>query len=191
MRIPPSLTEVMNSPTPDDLWRLRGDLLASGVPLESDTCALIGSFHDYVSRLVTGSASRDHSQLASKLDISAVSGVIIERLAATSEPSERALGLLSGAISEGLMALATRQHVHAWERELDAVHREAAWSLYEQLWRWTADRTPDLEPAHRRRLLDELFEPILEPESSGFVKAVLLGRLYQVAIASLVVDALK
>ena len=64
--------------------------------------------------------------------------------------------LLGALLSEGLMVLATRQHVKAWEGELSAVYRAAAWYLYDELWRWAAGLKPDLSAADRRRLLDRL-----------------------------------
>ena len=63
-----------------------------------------------------------------------------------------AMGILSGALTEGLMVLATRQHVRAWEGELESVHRKAAWQLYEELWRWSSGRNSDLSPGERRAL---------------------------------------
>jgi len=188
MPIPESLTEMITAPSTAGLWRLRGDLLASGVPPDRHSCLLIAAFHDYLNRLQTGTSSRDFSHLASKLDISAISGVILERLAEAGDSSEMAMGILSGALTEGLMVLATRQHVHAWEGELSAVHRDAAWFLYDQLWRWTVERSPDLAPEDRRLLLDGLFEPALAPAGSGLIKAVLLGRLFQILIVSAVCD---
>jgi hypothetical protein len=74
--------------------------------------------------------------------------------------------------------------VRAWEGELAAVHRGAAWVLYDVLWRWTSDRNPDLPPGDRRALLDELMAPILAPDSPGLVKAALICRLFQLLIAA-------
>jgi hypothetical protein len=129
-------------------------------------------------------SSRDFSNLASKLDIAAVSGVILDRLAEASNPPALALDLFSGAISEGLMVLATRQHVRAWEGELSTVHRSAAWILYDELWRWTGERSPGIAPPQRRALLDELMAPILAPDSPGLLKAALICRLFQLLIAT-------
>lgn len=180
-----SLALMLAAPSAETLWRLRADLLAAGTPPDSRLLTLLADFHDYLDRLATGMSSRDYSNLASKLDISAISGVILERLGEASESSSAlALELLSGAVSEGLMVLATRQHVRAWEGELASVHRGAAWVLYDELWRWTTDRRPDLGGSERRALLDELMAPILDPDSSGLLKAALICRLFQLLIAA-------
>jgi hypothetical protein len=93
--------------------------------------------------------------------------------------------LLSATITEGLAVMATRQHVKAWRGELDSVHREAAWFLYDELWRWAARRKPDLDPVERRRLLDQLLAPVRDDEPSR-QKQLIVCSLF----ALLVVDSL-
>lgn len=179
-----SLALILTAPSADAAWRLRGDLLEAGTPADGRLLALLGAFHDYLDRLATGMSSRDYSQLASKLDISAISGVILERLAEASDSPKLGLNLVAGAVSEGLMALATRQHVKAWEGELAAVHRGAAWVLYDELWRWTGERNPELEAPQRRELLDELLAPALDPKQPGLLRAALICRLFQIVVAA-------
>jgi hypothetical protein len=187
MSVRTSLAALVTEPSPEGLWQLRGDLLAAGVDANAALLRTIGAFSEYLDRVRTGVASRDFSHLASKLDISAISGVILERLAEAGESSELAMGILSGALSEGLMVLATRQHVRAWEGELGAVHRAAGWILYDELWRWSAALTPELPPERRRAHLDALMDPINDPRTSGLVKAAAICRLFQIVIASGVV----
>jgi hypothetical protein len=189
MSLTESLALMLTAPSADAVWRLRGDLLASGMPPDGRLLALLGAFHDYLDRLATGMSSRDYSQLASKLDISAISGVILERLAEASGSPKLGLNLVAGAISEGLMALATRQHVKAWEGELAAVHRAGAWILYEELWRWTSERNPEIEALERRELLDRLLAPTLDPQQPGLLRAALICRLFQILIAAGVTEA--
>ncbi len=179
-----SLAQILAAPSAEAVWHLRGDLLASGTPPDARMLALLGAFHDYLDRLATGMSSRDHSQLASKLDISAISGVILERLAEVSDSPKLGLNLVAGAVSEGLMALATRQHVKAWEGELAAVHRCAAWVLFDELWRWTEERNPEIEAPQRRELLDQLLAPALDPQQPGLLQAALICRLFQILIAA-------
>lgn len=179
-----SLALILTAPSADAAWRLRGDLLEAGTPADGRLLALLGAFHDYLDRLATGMSSRDYSQLASKLDISAISGVILERLAEASDSPKLGLTLVAGAVSEGLMALATRQHVKAWEGELAVVHRSAAWVLYDELWRWTGERNPELEAPQRRELLDELLAPALDPKQPGLLRAALICRLFQILVAA-------
>jgi len=184
MPLDESLALMLTAPSAETVWRLRGDLLEAGTPADSRLLALLGAFHDYLDRLATGMSSRDYSQLASKLDISAISGVILERLAEVSDSPKLGLNLVAGAISEGLMALATRQHVKAWEGELAAVHRSAAWVLCDELWRWSNERNPEIPAPARRELLDRLLAPALDPEQPGLLRAALICRLFQILIAA-------
>jgi hypothetical protein len=184
MPLQDSLALVLAAPSAETVWQLRGDLLADGTPSDARVLTVLAGFHDYLDRLATGMSSRDLSHLASKLDISAISGVILERLAEPGESAERALNLVAGALSEGLMVVATRQHVRAWEGELAAVHRSAAWALYGELWRWTSSRSPELDPAARRRLLDDLVAPALDADRPPLLRAALICRLFQLLIAA-------
>jgi len=184
MSLSESVALVVSEPSPAGLWRLRGDLLGEGIPPDAPVVRLIGFFHEYLDRIRTGISSRDYSHLASKLDISAISGVILERLAEAGDSQDMAMGILSGALTEGLMVLATRQHVRAWEGELESVHRKAAWQLYEELWRWSSGRNPELSPGQRRALIEALLEPAIAQGTSGLVKAVVIGRLFQIMLIS-------
>ena len=189
MSHPESLALVLAAPSAEAVWRLRGDLLEAGTPANGHLLTLLAAFHDYLDRLATGMSSRDYSQLASKLDISAISGVILERLAEVSDSPKLGLNLVAGAVSEGLMAFATRQHVKAWEGELAAVHRSAAWVLFDELWRWTGERNPELEAPQRRELLDQLLAPALDPKQPGLLRAALICRLFQILISAGVTEA--
>jgi hypothetical protein len=173
---------VLTAPSPRGLWDLRSRLLEAGVPAGDPVWDIVGEFHRFLDELGTRSSSREYSQLASKLDISAVGGVIVEQLLEPEDPAETSMRLLSALLSEGLMVLATRQHVKAWEGELSAVYRSAAWYLYGELWHWAEGLKPDLSAADRRRLLDRLLSPALSAETDGTTKAVLLGSLFQVLL---------
>lgn len=188
MSLAESLAILVAGPSPDGLWTLRSDLLGAGVDQEAPVFRTIGAFREYLDRLRTGTSSRDYSHLASKLDISAISGVILERLAECGSSSEMAMGILSGALTEGLMVLATRQHVRAWEGELGAVHRSAAWALFDELWRWTAERNPEIPPDRRRTLIEALMTSVLSSGTADLVKAAVIGRLFQLMIASQVIQ---
>lgn len=179
-----AVTRALSSPTAETLWRLRGDLLEHGLPPEAEVWAVLGEFQVYLDRLATSTSSREYSHLASKLDVAAVGGVILEQALESKGGEDLGLRILSGLLSEGLMVLATRQHVKAWEGELAAVYRSASWYLYGELWRWAERKKPGLPAAERRRLLDALFDPVRSPETGGFYKAVLLGQLFQLLLVS-------
>ena len=182
MSLRSSLERTLASPTVADLWRLRAELLVAGLPDDAGVWGVLDQFQRYLDQLATSSTSREYSELASRLDISAVGGVVLEHVLEADDADELALRLLTGLLSEGLMVLATRQHVQAWAGELDAVYRGAAWYVYGALWRWAERRKPGLAAAERRRLLDGLFEPLLSDATEGSAKAVLLGLLFQVLL---------
>jgi hypothetical protein len=179
-----ALRTTLTHPTPENLWSLRAELLEAGVPTASRIWAVIGQYQLFLEQVRTGAASRHYSELASKLDIGSISGVLLERFLEPETARELTLSLISGILSEGLMVAATRQHVKAWEEGMGSVCAGAAWFLYEELWRWAQEKKPELPAAERRRLLDFLFAPVCSRESAGLSKPVLLGALFQLLLVS-------
>lgn len=180
MKVPnESLKHALTRPDPAVLWDLRADLLEAGVDADSPVWDLLDEFHDFLDHLAGSTTAREYSNLASMLDIGGVGGVILESLLEADDPSKLAQRLLSAVLSEGLMILATRQHVRAWEEELDSVYRAAAWSLYPKIWRFSVDQKPGLSDPERRALVEQLFKPLTDPARSGTVRAVVIVRLFQ------------
>jgi len=183
-----ALRQVLSSPTPGALWELRGDLLERGVRPDAPLLEILGEFHAFLDRFATTTSSRDLNHLASKLDIGAVGGVVLEQLFEGCEPRDLAMRVLTGGISEGLMVLASRQYVRAQQGELAGIFRLTAWSLYRLLWRWAAAANPELAATDRRRLLDEVTTPLRGSDVPIEVKAVLAGRLFQVLVLAHLTD---
>lgn len=182
MKPSPTLRQVLTAPTPDALWQLRAELLERGDPADPAVLATLGEFHAFLDRFTTATSSRDLNHLASKLDIGAVGGVVVEQLFEHPEPRNLAMRVLTGGLSEGLMVLASRQYVRAAEGELAALFRDTAWTLYQRLWDWAADANPELDAAERRRLVDRLVDPLRDRDVPPGVKAGLAGRLFQVLV---------
>ena len=156
MPTPQSLETALTSPTPTALRVLRADLLEGGAAPDDPTLEILGEFHAFLDGFATATSSRDLNHLASKLDIGAIGGVVLEQLFESPDPKDLAMRVLTGGLSEGLMVLASRQYVRAQEGELAALFRNVAWGLYHRLWRWTEEANPDLEAPERRRLLDRI-----------------------------------
>lgn len=190
---PPSLSRAVaaavTTPTPERLVDLRATLLEAGVADSARVWTVLDEFHRFLDALRTGTSSREFSDLASKLDIGAVGGVVIENALEAEDLRELAQRMLAALVSEGLMVLATRQHVKAWEGELSAVYRGAGWYLYGEMWRWTESRKPDLKPRERRLLIDRLFAPVFRPDERGLVKAALLVHLFQIVVVGRIAEA--
>jgi hypothetical protein len=143
---------------------------------------IVGEFFAFLDRFATATSSRDLNRLASKLDIGAVGGVVLEQLFEQPDRRELAMKLLTGGISEGLMVLASRQYVRAQEGELAALFRDTAWTLYQRLWSWACLANPDLDAGERRRLVERLIEPLRDSRLAGEARAALAGRIYQVLL---------
>jgi len=189
MELPNSLNTVIQQPSAAAVWELRGDLLGRGLPPDSKVFALLAELHRFLDRLATGAASRGHSERASMMEVGSLSGVVASDLAEAADAGEWARRLLSAAVTEGLAVLATRQHVRAWRGELASVFREAAWYLYDELWLWASRRKPDLEPAKRRQLLDQLLAPIRGDDLDGSRKAAVVCSLFLLLLVDCMTEA--
>ena len=176
------LRTVLTSPTPEALWTLRAELLEGGASPDDRALEIVGEFHAFLDRFATSTSSRDLNHLASKLDIGAIGGVVLEQLFESPNAKDLAMRVLTGGISEGLMVLASRQYVRAQEGELAALFRETAWTLYDRLWQWTEGANPDLGARERRQLLDRVTAPLRDAQVPSVIKAVLAGRLFQVLL---------
>jgi hypothetical protein len=190
MSLREGLTGTLTHPTPETLWRLRAELLEAGVAPGARVWRVIEEYQRFLQSVLTGSSSRHYSDLASKLDIGSITGVVVDRFFEAKDARNLARSLLSGFLSEGLMVLATRQHVRAWEESLGAVCSCASWFLYRELWDWSQEKNPGLATGERRRMLDKLFTPLCSREAAGPSKAVLIGSLFQLLLLSHTLDEL-
>ncbi len=184
MSLRAALRETLQRPTPDALWELRTEIFLEDRAEDDPVWEVVDGFHEFLSELSATATARQYSHYASLLDIAAVGGVAFESVLEEGDPGDKVLRLLLAGISEGLMVLATRQHVKAWGSEMDSVYRKAAWSLQAQLWRLARDSGSGLEVAKRRELIDTLLRPLRDGQVSGEVKAVIIGRLFQLLLAA-------
>ena len=122
------------------------------------------------------------------MDVGSFGGMVAADLIEAEDSAELARRLLAGALTEGLAVLATRQHVKAWRGELASVFRDAAWTLYDELWRWAADRKPELAPAERSRLIDQLLAPVHDERIEPSQNALLVCSLFALLIVEAVAD---
>jgi hypothetical protein len=186
----PSLAAVIREPTPDGLWSLRSELLEAGLPADAGSLRITAELREFLDRFATATSARDLNHLASKLDMGAIGGVVLEQLFERPDAQDLAMRVLTGGLSEGLMVLASRQYVHAQELELAALFRDAAWTLFDRLWVWTAAANPDLEAHDRRRLIEGLTGPLRDHAIPHAVKAALAARIFLVLLAAQLRDDL-
>lgn len=178
----PALSAVLAQPTPAALWQLRGYLLAEDVPASAPAVHTCTSFYHFLNQLSASATSRQYSHFASLLDMGAVGGVAVQNLLEGDRTPEWWQRLLIGGVGEGLMVLAARQYVKAWEEELRAEYQAAAWTLHEALWAFSTQMKPEIDAAERLRLIGDLIKPLRQPDVSGAAKAALIVRLFQLLL---------
>ena len=172
----------LGEPYPKILWKLKGALLDDGTPLDDRAMIVLDNFYLFLTELEASSSAREYSHFASILDMAAVAGVALQNLVAEKDSENWIKRFLLGAISEGMMVMAARQYVKAWEEELKANYRVAAWFLHGAFWQISAELQPDLAYKDRRILVDQLISPILGGELNGSASAALIVRYYQLLL---------
>jgi len=151
---------------------------------------IVDAFYDFTNQLVASATAREYSHLASILDMAAVAGVAVQNLLAEKDTEEWWQRFMTGAVSEGMMVLAARQYVKAWEEEMQSDFNKATWFLAQEYWHLSSDLQPELAPARRRELVDQLFLPLTGSQLDGTAKAGLIARLFQVLLLSrLLIDS--
>lgn len=177
-----SLTAILKEPTPGSLWRLRADILEHNLKGQDILLPILDHFYHFLNELVASSTAREYSHFASILDMAAVAGVAIQNLMEEQNSEDWWRRFVLGAASEGLMVMAARQYVKAWEEEMQASYHAAAWYLTQEYWVLSSELKPDLPSAGRRILIDRLAASLLDEELEGIVKAGLIVRLFQLLL---------
>jgi hypothetical protein len=176
------LERIARRPAPRDLWRLRGLLQAHAG--EGPQVALVQDlnreFYLYLSEVQSKLNARHFNDLASRLDVGSVGLLALQDILVEQEDVWKSL--LLGGLGEGMMVLASRQYVKAWERDLESVHRRAAWMLYDLLWRISLRYQPQMATGERQELIDASLLPALEEDTPFETRMLLLLRLFQVLL---------
>jgi hypothetical protein len=182
VRLSALLRHVAHQPTAADLWALRGTLLACTADHADGRLVneVAREFYLYLSELQSKMTARQYNELASRLDIGSVGTLALQDILIERENLWK--NLLLGGLGEGLMVLASRQYVKAWEQELKSVHRRAAWTLYGVLWELSRQFQPDLADNERQALIEATLAPALDDSTPSEAKMQLLLRLFQVVL---------
>jgi hypothetical protein len=178
------LANIARQPVAGDLWKLRGALLAYAAGPDQPDAQLASDitreFFLYLSEIRSKMTARQYNELASKLDVGAVGVLALQDILLERENLWQNLAL--GGLGEGLMVIASRQYVKAWEKDLDAVHRRAAWILYEVLWQLSGQYQPDMDTGARQALIERTLTPALADETPFESRMLLLLRLFQTVL---------
>lgn len=182
------VVQVVSRPTPQALVDLQGAILASGKsgPVVDQALDVAGHFYLYLSDLESKLSARNFSELASRLDIGAVGAVAMENLIAGPVGEDLWKRLMLGGLSEVLMVAASRQYIKGWQLESQLVHRQAAWYLTEALWRASSTAQADAPVETRWEVISSLLAPARAADVAPEAKAVLLGRVFQILLLTLV-----
>ena len=178
MNLLPIVQQILTGPTPAALWALYGQLLAAGA--DGSLLRTVETFHHYLCDLQSKATARQYSELASLLDIGSVGTLALQDI--LMEPENLLGNLLLGSLGEGLMVLASRQYVKAWEQELKSLSRRAAWDLYSALWHLSRQFQPDMAFSERQALIEATLAPALDDDTPAETKMLLLLRLFQIVL---------
>jgi hypothetical protein len=183
---------LLQQPTPELLWGLRADILASRGSSEDKQSAalevLTGEFYTYLHELRSKTSARGFNRLASLLDLTSVGILALEDIITLREKVVEKL--LLGGLAESLMLIGSFQYVKAWDRETDLIHLRAAWFLYGELWRFSVSAQPVLPAVKRQELLNSLLAPLHHEKVPTPIKVALAGRIFQVLILTYLVGLL-
>lgn len=181
------LIPIARQPTASDVWRLRGPLLACAADQPTSLLAdqVAREFYFYLSELQSKLTARQYNELASRLDIGSVGMLALQDILI--EQKELWKNLLLGGVGEGLMVLASRQYIKAWQQELGALHRRVAWTLYGILWDVSRQLQPSLPHSERRTLIEAALEPALNDETLMETRMLLFMRLFQTILLLLAI----
>jgi hypothetical protein len=104
---------------------------------------------------------------------------------------ERSLGeLLERALPAVLEIGAALRSAEAWEIEASLVYDEFAWFLYEELWDISISVRPELSADERRRAIDGVLDPLLEPRLPDADRATLVVEVFRSVLAARVLPLL-
>ena len=183
-----SFERLLATPTPEDLWDFQKALLIVGTPDAESARRVARAFHACLRTLESKSASRSASRWGAVLGTAAVASLSLPEVR---DRQERSLGeLLERALPAVLEIGAALRSAEAWEIEAGLIYDEFAWFLYEELWDVSAGVRPDLTMDERRRSIDQVLDPLLDPRLSDRDRATLVVDVFRSVLAARVLPLL-
>ena len=177
-----SFQRILVDPTPDELWAFQKALLIVGGPEAERARVVARAFHACLRTLASKSASRTASRRGAVLGTAAVASISIQELRDREERGLQALVKL--ALPAMLEVGAAVASAEAWEIEARTIYDEFGWFLYEELWDVSAIARPDLDADERRRRIDEVIDPLLDPSLPDVDRATLLVDAFRSVLAA-------
>ena len=184
MGIPSSAVRVLSSPSPALLWRLRNDLLEQDVPASDPIFPVIERFHMFLNHLVAAVGKEEYQQFASLLDMGAVGSVVVQNLLAAQGADGLWQRLLADGIHNNVLAMASRAHVQTADLLTRAIYEDAAWFLYEEIWRLSAKMRPGAPEKERRLAVEKVMARVRNPDLDSVIRAVLISYLFEIVLVT-------
>lgn len=174
------LRNLLTVPVSQSLWQLRGDLLELEVATDAPIWQVIDQFYALTGKIEDHFTLRQHEEIAELVEMIDIGGAPVQKLVEASAPTAKLWSaLLSEGVGMGLTTMASRKFVKMAEKVMAPVYRQAGWDLYTLLWDLMAELMAGRETAVRRKLIEQILNPIEEPTVNHTVKLVLIIRLYQ------------
>lgn len=175
------LSRILAAPTVADLWDLQADLLAIGGDQAERARKVAGAFHGCLRSLESKVASRNASRWGAALATASVTSVSIQEALAEQEKALRRL--FASGVTALLEIASAVKSVQAWEVEASLMYYDAAWCVYGELWDISVLRSPALDKAQRKEIIDNLLAPVINPDIGDATKSALMIALFKVILA--------
>jgi len=183
-----SFERLLATPTADELWRFQKELLLLGGPDVAPARRVVRAFHTCLRTLESKSASRSASRWGAVLGTAAVASVSLPEVR---DRQERSLAeLLERALPAVLEIGAALRSAEAWEIEASLIYDEFAWFLYEELWDVSIGVRLELSADERRRAIDGVLDPLLDPRLPDADRATLIVEVFRSVLAARVLPLL-
>jgi hypothetical protein len=194
MKVYETILTLLSHPTPVDLYRLGAllreqqlDAPAATQPAFADALETASNYYTFLTSIQAKMTAEGYNKLASLLDVGAVGSVTLQNLLV--ERENLLQRLVVGTAGESLMLIGSLQYIKAWEQETRALHEQAAWQLYDALWKLSQKGQPDLPGAMRRQIIEALLAPCFDAEVQATQRTVYVGWMFQLVLLTILSHA--
>jgi len=187
MKVYETILALLSHPAPIDLYRLgallREQQLAAPEttrPAFADALEITSHYYAFLTSIQAKTTAEGYNKLASLLDLGAVGSVTIQNLMVERENLLKRL--VVGTAGESLLLIGSLQYVKAWEQESRALHEQAAWQLFDALWKLSLAGQPDLSGVTRRQIIEAMLAPCFDMELRATQRTVYVGWMFQLVL---------